>query len=127
MCDICELSICLFFDMLVMEYYRDNPPVSADEEVRRPRYMPMDVRNAPQAAQSANAFSDMVEAAEGIGYAAGEFLNELGRQTGLPEQVVNWARGRVPNGLARKIILTRAEMMIRERGARPELSFLEAA
>ena len=125
MCTTCETLICAIFDRLVVQYFLEFPPT--DDESRRPKYMPMDVRDAPNAATTVEDFTKMVEASTGIGYDPNEFMHELGRQTELPEQVANWARGKIPNGLARRMILTRAEMMIRERGAAPELTLLRAA
>lgn len=127
MCDTCETLICAAFDALVVDYYRDHPPAFESEEERRLKYMPMDVRNAPKSAQTTNGFNDMVEASTGIGYTPGEFMNELTKRSGFVEQVPNWARGKIPNGLARKIILTCAELIIRERDAQPTMSLLEAA
>ena len=110
-----------------MDYYRDFPVQLGDDEVKRKKYMPMDVRNAPKSAQTMNGFNEMVQAATGIGYQPGEFMNELAKRSGFKDHVHNWARGKIPNGLARKIILTCAEEMIRERGAQPQMSLLEQA
>ncbi len=89
--------------------------------------MPLDISDAVESAANADRFKDMAEAAVGIGYEPGEFLAELAKRSGFKEHVHGWARGKIPNGLACKIILTQAEIMIRERGASPEESMREAA
>ena len=115
------------FDNLVRDYHRDFPSELRDDEERRKKYMPMDVSNTPKSAQTHSGFNDMIQAATGIGYTPGEFMNKLAKKSGFKDHVHSWARGTIPNGLARKIILTCAEDMLRKRGARPEMSLLEAA
>lgn len=127
MCDTCETLICVLFDVLVRDYFRDFPARQEDVPAHRPTYIRLDVRNAAESAATKTGFKDMVEAATGIGYDSGEFLNVLAAKSGFKDHVHNWARGTIPNGLARKIILTCAEKIIRERGAQPTLSLLEAA
>lgn len=124
MCDTCETAICLLFDRLVADYYRDTPRELP--ETQRPTYMRLDVRNAAESAATKTGFKEMVMAATGIGYDPGAFLNQLAEESGFKEHVHGWARGDIPNGLARKVILTRAEMIIRAAGAQPELSLLAA-
>lgn len=129
MCDTCETAICLLFDELVRDYYIDFPPRLPHREPSssRPKYVSTEFSGTARAAASEERFGEMVQAATGIGYESGEFMAELGRLSGYKEHVHNWARGKVPNGLIRKIILTRAEMMIRERGAQPTLTLRQAA
>lgn len=128
MCEECRTQICAMVDALISDYFRDFPQECVSEETHRPKYIPMDVRNAPKAATNENAFKDMVDAADGIGYTSGEFMGELAKRSGFKDHVHGWAmKGKIPNGLARKIILTCAEEMIRERGARPALTLLKKA
>ena len=127
MCQECKTDICVMFDNLVRDYHRDFPSELRDDEERRKKYMPMDVSNTPKSAQTHSGFNDMIQAATGIGYTPGEFMNKLAKKSGFKDHVHSWARGTIPNGLARKIILTCAEDMLRKRGARPEMSLLEAA
>lgn len=128
MCEECRTMICAMFDALVLDYFREFPPRPQSlEEARRSKYIQMDVRNAPKSAQTTTGFKEMVEAATGIGYTPGEFMAELAKKSGFKDHVHNWARGKIPNGLARKIILTCAEEMIREAGAKPTMSLLQIA
>lgn len=130
MCTTCETEICAIFDELVAGYLRDFPPILAADERpsrRRPRYMPLDLSDPVESEASKHRFNDMVQASVGIGYDPGEFMNVLAERTGFGDQVRNWARGKLPNGLARKVILTCAETLIRERGASPTQSLLQAA
>ncbi len=126
MCDTCETLICMLFDALVSDYFRDFPEPQEDASRQRATYMRLDVRNAAESAATKTGFNAMVEAATGIGYDPGEFLAVLAEKSGFKDHVHNWARGTIPNGLARKIILTCAENIIRERGAQPTLSLLAA-
>lgn len=126
MCATCETLICVLFDNLVRDYFRDFPVPQEDVRARRPTYMRLDVRNAEESAATKTGFKAMVEAATGIGYEPGEFLAVLAEKSGFKDHVHNWARGTIPNGLARKVILTCAENIIRERGAQPTLSLLAA-
>ena len=125
MCEICD-GICRIFDALVSEYYRDFPPISEEEERNRPKYMPLDVRNAPKAAASFTALKDLLDRAGDIGFRGWQFKAELVKRSGYGEWIDSWTNGKVPNGLVRKIILSCAEDIIRERGAQPSLS-LKAA
>ena len=126
MCSTCETMICAMFDRLAADYFRSFPPVERDEH-RRPKYMPADVSNAAESAASKNGFSEMADAADGIGMTRMAFLTELSQRTGFGDAVMGWATGKIPNGLVRKIILTAAEDILRERGASPEYRMAEAA
>ncbi len=127
MCDTCETLICVLFDNLVRDYFRDFPEPQEAARAYRPTYMRLDVRNAAESAATKTGFKAMVEAAAGIEYDPGEFLAVLAEKSGFKDHVLNWARGIIPNGLARKVILTCAENIIRERGAQPTLSLQLAA
>jgi hypothetical protein len=119
MCEQCMTDICLFMDRLI-EWELSGKP-------GREAAFKMDVTDKDLAVP-ATAFREMVEAATGIGYQPGEFMNELGLRSGFKDGVSNWARNAVlPNGLARRVILQCAEMIIRERGAQPNLTLLKAA
>ena len=124
MCQECRTGICAMFDAMVRDYFREF--WSAEEE-GRPKYMPLDVRNAPESAATKTGFADMASAADGIGLTRMEFLAELSKRSGFGEAIMGWAKGKIPNGLARKIILTCAEDILKERGARPEMSMQQAA
>lgn len=133
MCDVCETRICMLFDELVAGYYRDFPNeqprnTAFDTDVRRSKYVSLEIGTRAEADETLNRFKDMVEAAVGIGYDPGEFMNRLGEMSGYGDWVRDWARNnKIPNGLVRKIILTCAEKLIRENGAAPRLSFAQAA
>ncbi len=130
MCTTCETQICVIFDELVNSLMRDEPRIFRQvpaEAPTRPKYLIMELSDRSATEAIEGRFNDLVNASTGIGYSPGEFMHELGERSGYQEQVRNWARGKVPNGWVRKIILTRAEMMIRERGAAPEQTLLIAA
>lgn len=89
--------------------------------------IPLDVRNAPSAADGFNSLSQLIARAPGIHLSPEAFKQELAMRSGFGEAVEKWASAaKVPNGLARKIILTCAEEILRERGARPSLTLLAA-
>jgi hypothetical protein len=120
-------DICAVFDALAARYYRDFPVVTNENEYRRKKYMPMDVSNAPRAADGFDTLKSLIDRAPGIGFEPWEFKTELAKRSGFGEQIEAWAnQDKVPNGLARKIILSCAEDILLERGARPQLS-LKAA
>jgi len=129
MCKSCITGICAFFDALVADYHRDFPPAPAhdEERVRRPKYMPMDVSNAPESAASKDGFNNMALAADGIGMSRMEFLTGLSQRCGFGAAIMGWAQGKIPNGLARKVILTAAEEILRENGAQPKRTMQDAA
>ncbi len=139
MCEECRTGICEIFDNLAREYFRDFPPTDETiqkflnefplmaSEYRRRKYMPMDVENAPKSAATETEFSKMADAADGIGMKRMEFLTELSSRSGFGDAIMAWAKGKIPNGLARKIILTNVEDVLRERGAKPEMSMQLAA
>lgn len=126
MCDTCEALICAPFNTLVSDYFRDHPHLAAEPEAYRSKFMPLDVRNAPKSATSTSAFKKLVAGATAIGYTPEEFLATLSSRSQFSEQVANWMEDRLPNGLARMVILTCAEKIIREAGAAPELTLLAA-
>jgi hypothetical protein len=127
MCQECVTDICLVFDRLVAGYYQDHPAPREDEH-KRDKYMQMDVRNAPQVAADFGTLKELIDRAPGINFQPWEFKTELAKRSGFGEQIEAWANAdKIPNGLARKIILSCAEDILIERGARPERSMKEAA
>ena len=126
MCIDCG-GICTVLSRMIGDYHREFPAASHDTEDWRPKYVPMDVQNAPKAAIDPAGLADMLEHVEGIGMSRLEFATELSRRSGLGEQVENWIHGRIPNGWARKLILINAEDIVREHGAHPVMSMQEAA
>lgn len=130
MCNACETAICAIFDALVAGYYRDFPPPmprNHDGEHVRPKYMQMDVTDAPKVNANFESLAELIKRAPGIGFKPWEFKTELAKRSGFGEQIEAWAnQDKIPNGLARKIILSCAEDILLERGAQPRLS-LKAA
>lgn len=127
MCTQCVTDICAVFDALVADYFREFPPAFEEAGHRRPKYMPMDVGNAPHSAADFGTLKELIDRAPGIGFKPWEFKTELAKRSGLGEQIEEWAnQGKVPNGLARKIILSCAEDVLLERGARPQLTLRAA-
>ena len=128
MCTDCITDICAVLDMLIISYWRDHPPLQKDNEHRRPKYVPMDVANAPKAAMELDTLKQLIERAPGIGFKGFEFKKLLAERTGLGEQIEAWAnQDKIPNGLARKMILSCAEDILRERGATPKYTMAKAA
>ena len=139
MCEECRTGICEIFDNLAREYFRDFPLTRQSieaflgdlpemfREYRRRKYIPMDVENAPRSAATETEFSKMADKADGIGMSRMEFLTELSSRSGFGEAIMAWAKGKIPNGLARKIILTNVEDILLERGAKPKMSMQLAA
>lgn len=128
MCDECLTDICVVLDALILSYWRDHPPVREGEKHKRPKYMQMDVRNAPKAAAEFDTLKELIDRAPGIGFKPWEFKTELANRTKMGDVIEDWANhDKIPNGLARKIILSAAEDILRERGARPQHSLKEAA
>lgn len=126
MCAVCD-GICPFFEALVAAYFRAVPhPPAFEVETSRRTFMSMELPNAPDAATETRQFADLIDHADLIGMSPDEFRGEIATRSGLTEQVGKWAMGIMPNGWARKLILTNAEDIIRERGAHPELSLLAA-
>jgi len=128
MCTQCVTDICAVFDALVLSYWNDHPPVRDDTDRLRPKYMQMDVRNAPKAAAEFETLAELVARAPGIGLQPAELTAELAVRTQMGDVVDDWVcRGKIPNGLARKIILSAAEDILCERGAQPQYSLKQAA
>jgi hypothetical protein len=134
MCEECRTGICALFDGLVRGYFTEFRPELLPRpgefdlsEKKRPKYMPADVGNAPESAATKDGFSKMADAADGIGFTRMEFLTELSNRSGYGEWIMKWAGGEIPNGIVRKIILTCAEDVLKEHGARPEMSMKLAA
>src|SRR3989344_113984 len=109
----------------ILAYWRDHPPVREDDEKhKRPKYMQMDVRNAPKAAAEFETLAELIKRAPGIGFKPWEFKTELATRTQMGDVIEAWAnQNKIPNGLARKIILSAAEDILLERGAKPQYSF----
>lgn len=129
MCTDCVTDICAVFDAMILAYWRDHPPVRQDSDKhRRPKYMQMDVRNAPKAAAEFETLAELIKRAPGIGFKPWEFKTELANRTQLGGVIEAWANeDKIPNGMARKLILSAAEDILRERGAKPQYSFARAA
>jgi hypothetical protein len=129
MCDDCATDICAVFDAMILAYWRDHPPVrTEDDKHKRPKYMQMDVRNAPKAAAEFETLAELIVRAPGIGFEPWEFKTELAKRTKMGDVIESWANeNKIPNGLARKIILSAAEDILLERGAKPQYSFKQAA
>jgi len=128
MCTDCVTDICAVLDALILSYWRDHPPVQQNTEHRRPKYVPMDVTNAPKAAAQFDTLKELIDRAPGIGFKGFEFKKMLAERTGFGEHIEAWAnQGNIPNGLARKMILSCAEDILRERGAKPQYTMAQAA
>jgi hypothetical protein len=127
MCNQCGANLCAIFDRLVADYFRDFPAASPEEERQRPKYIPMDVRNAPDSAGDFASLTKLVEHAPEIGLPRMTFLAELSERSGFGNAIQMWMREKVPNGLVRKIILSCAEQILREHGAMPTMSMQLAA
>ena len=88
----------------------------------------MDVTNAPKAAAQFDTLKELIDRAPGIGFKGFEFKRLLAERTQLGEHIEAWAnQGKIPNGLARKMILSCAEDILRERGATPQYTMAQAA
>ena len=129
MCTDCVTDICAVLDALILSYWRDHPPVRQDgKKHKRPKYVQMDVTNAPKAAAQFDTLQELIKRAPGIGFKGFEFKKLLADRSGLGEHIEAWAnQDKIPNGMARKMILSCAEDIIRERGAKPKYSMAEAA
>ncbi len=128
MCNDCVTDICAVLDALILSYWRDHPPTRENEGHKRPKYMQMDVRNAPKAAAEFDTLAELIRRAPGIGFKSWEFKTELAKRTRMGDVIEAWANeDKVPNGLARKMILSAAEDILLERGARPQYSLKQAA
>lgn len=128
MCTDCVTDICAVLDALILSYWRDHPPAQEKDGHRRPKYVPMDVTNAPKAAAQFDTLQELIKRAPGIGFKGFEFKKLLADRTGLGEHIEAWAnQDKIPNGMARKMILSCAEEIVRERGAKPQYTMAKAA
>ncbi len=119
MCTQCD-GICLMFGRLVLDLRRDSQPVQPQSERRT--FIPLElgrVHNVPHEYTSLGELIKMVPD-------RWNFKKELATRSGYGEVVEAWAKGWVPNGCVRKIILTCAEQILRENGAEPAVSLLAA-
>ncbi len=121
MCEDCG-GICAVLDRMIDEYLR-----MVDGGRHRRFFHPMEIPGKNSATDSTT-LSQFVEQAACIDMTPQELEAELVKRSGFAESVQGWLQEkRVPNGMIRKIILTNAEMIIRERGARPRLTLLKVA
>jgi hypothetical protein len=131
MCDECGGRVCAMLDGLIADYWRDFPRRAPRDfnlaEAHRPRYVPMDVRNAPKSAERPMGLLELAEHADDMGLSRDEFVSELKLRSQYAGPIDGWLSGKLPFGLIRKIILTCAEQILREQGARPQYSLLQAA
>jgi hypothetical protein len=119
------------FDELASDYWRAFPRQAPrnfmEAEPKRSKYVQMDVRNAPKSAMKPKGLAELVEHADDLGITREAFLQELSDRSQYPGPIEEWLRGKIPNGLIRKIILGNVEDILREHGARPAYSFKMAA
>jgi len=128
MCPTCVTDICAVLDAMILSYWHDHPPAREEDGHRRPKYMQMDVRNAPKAAAEFDTLAELIKRAPGIGFEPWEFKTELANRTKMGDVIEAWAnQNKIPNGLARKMILSAAEDILLERGAKPQHSLKQAA
>jgi hypothetical protein len=134
MCVECQTDICGFFDILVRAYFAGvalQLNHGADElgapRKRRPKYHVLNVSDKVRSEETKTAFAEMVARAPGIGLAPGAFIGMLAERSGFKKQVHEWAREKIPHGFAREVILAAAEDILRERGAKPEMTLKIAA
>ncbi len=124
MCDHCGAVICTIFDRMIAREIAFLQAIAHLSESRRPTYYSLEIGTTGR--HDTDKLSDLVAQAKDIGLSPNEMEQELCRRTKMLEPVRGWIAGRfVPNGLARKIILTNVEQILTERGARPERSARE--
>ena len=131
MCEDCG-GICAIFDRMIEDAIRASGRTVGFSEGYRSRFHSTNVKGITGAdgPKDEASLHDLVEEAACIDMTPQELEAELSRRSGLGESISLWIREkRVPSGMVRKIILTNAEDIIREHGARPKhsVSMLEAA
>lgn len=120
MCTRCD-GICLMFGRLVLDLQRDSQPVRSAPE--RPTFIPLELGREHNVPHEYASLDDLIKLAP----ERWNFKETLAARSGYGKVVEAWAnRDRIPNGCVRKIILTCAEQILRENGAKPEISLLAA-
>lgn len=124
MCTSCG-GICAIVDRMIAEYRRQ---VTQEAESSHRRYFHPTEASGMSGGEDTTSLAKLVEEAACIGMTPQELENQLKHDSGFAEPVAAWIQERqVPNGMVRKIILTNAERIIREYGAKPQLTLLETA
>ncbi len=119
MCIDCG-GICAVLDRMIDEYLSSGHEEGPGRRFFHPTSVP-----GQTGPEDTTALSDLIEQAACIGMTPQQLEDELISCSGFAEPVANWVREqKVPNGMVRKIILTNAEMIIRERGAQPSKSLV---
>lgn len=138
MCEDCG-GICAILDRMILEHVTmsGKPP----EELReigemldgvnreKSRYFhPTEYVGGSTSWDDTANLSDLVEQAACIDMTPQDLEDEIAKRCGFVEAVKSWIQEKkTPNGMIRLIILRNAELIIREHGARPQLTLLEAA
>ncbi len=121
MCIACGAVICAIFDrMIVFELARIVGNIGMQRS--------MHSTNIGRATGPSDTeiFAEFIEHAAELGMTPQELETEISVRSGFAEHVSNWIQEKtIPNGLARKIILTNVEILLKERGAQPTRSASE--
>lgn len=124
MCDHCGAVICAIFDRMIVRELAYLAAVAHLRESRQPSYYSLEIGSTSR--QDADKLSDLTNQAKDTGMSSDEMEEELCRRTKMPDVVRKWIHQLfIPNGMARKIILTNVEALLKEKGARPERSARE--